>query len=128
MFDRRISRIVTGSSLCVIREIAARPAPMDNGLKRIEGTAAMRVLPNNFGWNPIETAPLDEDVSLEVTDRQGSRYRLPYRCSSPRPAGSARAKERRSDAGEVEAAPCRAMEAMTSRPSPRARQDPRRES
>jgi hypothetical protein len=36
----------------------------------------MRVLENNYGWNPIETAPLDEDVSLEVTDGQGARYRL----------------------------------------------------
>jgi chromate transporter len=34
----------------------------------------------------------------------------------------------RSHAGEVEAAPRRALEAMTSRRSPRARQDPRRES
>jgi hypothetical protein len=40
----------------------------------------MRVLENNFGWNPIETAPLDEDVGLEVTDGLGARYRLPYRC------------------------------------------------
>jgi hypothetical protein len=42
---------------------------MDNGAKRIEGTAAIRVLPMTFGWNPI--APSDEDVSLEVTDGQG---------------------------------------------------------
>jgi hypothetical protein len=35
----------------------------------------MRALENNFGWNPIETAPLDEDVSLEVTDGLGARYR-----------------------------------------------------
>lgn len=27
----------------------------------------------------MESAPLNEDVSLEVTDGQGSRYRLPYR-------------------------------------------------
>jgi hypothetical protein len=40
----------------------------------------MRVLENNYGWNPIETAPLDEDVTLEVTDGPGARYRLPYRC------------------------------------------------
>ena len=39
----------------------------------------MRVLENNFGWNPIETAPLDEDITLEVSDGQGSRYRIPYR-------------------------------------------------
>jgi hypothetical protein len=40
----------------------------------------MRVLENNYGWNPMESTPSDEDVSLEVTDRQGSRYRLPYPC------------------------------------------------
>jgi hypothetical protein len=32
----------------------------------------MRVLENNYGWNPIEIAPLDEDVSLEVTDGRGT--------------------------------------------------------
>jgi hypothetical protein len=37
-----------------------------------EGTAAMRVLENNYGWNPIETAPLDKDVTLEVTDGRGT--------------------------------------------------------
>jgi hypothetical protein len=37
----------------------------------------MRVLENNFGWNPIETAPLDEDVTLEVADGRGGPYRLP---------------------------------------------------
>jgi hypothetical protein len=40
----------------------------------------MRVLENTYGWNPIETAPLDEDVALEVTDGLGARYQLPYRC------------------------------------------------
>jgi hypothetical protein len=40
----------------------------------------MRVIENNYGSDPIETAPLDEDVTLEVTDGRGSRYRLPYRC------------------------------------------------
>jgi hypothetical protein len=40
----------------------------------------MRVLENNFGWNPIETAPLDEDVTLEVTDGRGGPYRLPNPC------------------------------------------------
>jgi hypothetical protein len=40
----------------------------------------MRVLESNYGWNPIETAPLDEDVTLEVTDGRGAPYRLPYRC------------------------------------------------
>jgi hypothetical protein len=32
----------------------------------------MRVLENNYGWNPIETAPLDKDVTLEVTDGRGA--------------------------------------------------------
>jgi hypothetical protein len=40
----------------------------------------MRVLENNYGWNPIETAPLDKDVTLEVTDGRGARYRLPNPC------------------------------------------------
>jgi hypothetical protein len=40
----------------------------------------MRVLESSYGWNPIESAPLDVDVSLEVTDGQGSPYRLPYPC------------------------------------------------
>jgi hypothetical protein len=54
---------------------------VDNGRhENSKGLRQMRVLENNFGWNPIETAPLDEDVSLEVTDGQGSRYRLPYQC------------------------------------------------
>jgi hypothetical protein len=54
---------------------------VDNGRHEdLKGRRQMRVLENNYGWNPIETAPLDEDVSLEVTDGQGARYRLPYRC------------------------------------------------
>jgi hypothetical protein len=40
----------------------------------------MRVLENNFGWLPIDSAPFDEDVTLEVTDGRGTPYRLPYRC------------------------------------------------
>jgi hypothetical protein len=54
---------------------------MDNGRPQgFEGAAAMRVLENNYGWNPIETAPLEEDVSLEVTDGRGAPYRLPNPC------------------------------------------------
>jgi hypothetical protein len=34
----------------------------------------MRVLESNSGRNPIETAPLDEDVTLEVTDGRGAPY------------------------------------------------------
>ena len=56
----------------------------------------MRVLENNFGWNPIETAPLDEDVSLEVAD--GRRYGTGSLTDAdlPRQAGSVRARARRS--------------------------------
>jgi hypothetical protein len=25
----------------------------------------------NYGWNPIESAPFDEDIALEVTDGRG---------------------------------------------------------
>jgi hypothetical protein len=84
---------------------------MDNGAKRIEGVATTRVLPNTFGWNPIETAPLDEEVSLEVTDGQGARYRLPYRCrltasgwissSKGTPLAVTPAKWKRASAGRV---------------------------
>jgi hypothetical protein len=40
----------------------------------------MRVLENNYGWNPVETAPLEKDVTLEVTDGRGTPYRLPNPC------------------------------------------------
>jgi hypothetical protein len=40
----------------------------------------MRVFENNYGWLPIDSAPFDEDVTLEVTDGRGTPYRLPYRC------------------------------------------------
>jgi hypothetical protein len=50
---------------------------MDNGRHEdLKGQRQMRVLENNYGWNPIETAPLDEDVSLEVADGRGARYRI----------------------------------------------------
>jgi hypothetical protein len=52
---------------------------MDNGRHEdSKGAAAMRVFENN--WNPIETAPLDKDVTLEVTDGRGAPYRLPNPC------------------------------------------------
>jgi hypothetical protein len=43
--------------------------------------------------HPIETAPLDEDVSLEVTDGRGGRYRLPYRCRLTAPGWVSSTKE-----------------------------------
>jgi hypothetical protein len=33
-----------------------------------------------FGFNPIESAPRDEDVALLVTDGRGDPYRLLYPC------------------------------------------------
>jgi hypothetical protein len=40
----------------------------------------MRVPQENYGWNPIESAPFDEDVTLQVTDGRGGPYRLPNPC------------------------------------------------
>jgi hypothetical protein len=34
----------------------------------------------NYGWNPIETAPLDEDIALQVTDGRGGPYTLQWPC------------------------------------------------
>jgi hypothetical protein len=36
----------------------------------------MRVPLENYGWNPIESAPLDEDLTLQVTDGRGEPYTL----------------------------------------------------
>ena len=36
----------------------------------------MRVPSENYGWNPIESAPLDEDLTLQVTDGRGKSYTL----------------------------------------------------
>jgi hypothetical protein len=32
----------------------------------------------NYGWNPIESAPLDEDIALQVTDGRGAPYTLQH--------------------------------------------------
>jgi hypothetical protein len=40
----------------------------------------MRVPQENYGWNPIESAPFDEDVTLQVIDDRGGPYRLPNPC------------------------------------------------
>jgi hypothetical protein len=34
----------------------------------------------NYGWNPIETAPFDEDIALRVTDGRGGPYTLHWPC------------------------------------------------
>jgi hypothetical protein len=39
-----------------------------------------RALEDNYGCAPIETAPFDEDVTVQVTDGQGAPYRLPSPC------------------------------------------------
>jgi hypothetical protein len=40
----------------------------------------MRVPQENYGWNLIESAPFDEDVTLQVTDGRGGPYRLLHPC------------------------------------------------
>jgi hypothetical protein len=40
----------------------------------------MRVVADGFDWQPIDTAPFDEDVTLLVTDGRGDPYRIPYPC------------------------------------------------
>jgi hypothetical protein len=34
----------------------------------------------NYGWNPIESAPFDEDIALQVTDGRGAPYTLQWPC------------------------------------------------
>jgi hypothetical protein len=36
--------------------------------------------PRDDGWNPIESAPLDEDIALQVTDGRGAPYTLQWPC------------------------------------------------
>jgi hypothetical protein len=40
------------------------------------GKSSMRPPQVDYGWNPIETAPLDEDIALQVTDGRGGPYTL----------------------------------------------------
>jgi hypothetical protein len=40
----------------------------------------MRTPQVNYGWNPIESAPLDEDIALRVTDGRGGPYTLRWPC------------------------------------------------
>jgi hypothetical protein len=41
---------------------------------------AMRPPRVTYDWNPIESAPLDEDVGLQVTDGRGAPYTLRWPC------------------------------------------------
>jgi hypothetical protein len=34
----------------------------------------------NYGWNPIESAPFDKDIALQVTDGRGAPYTLQWPC------------------------------------------------
>jgi hypothetical protein len=72
---------------------------------------------NDYVWNPIDSAPFDEDVNLEVTDGRGAPYCI--RLGEFEQGNTAR-----SHSGEVEAVPCPARETMTaaSRRPGRARQ------
>jgi hypothetical protein len=36
--------------------------------------------PRDHSWNPIESAPLDEDIALHVTDGRGAPYTLQWPC------------------------------------------------
>jgi hypothetical protein len=36
--------------------------------------------PPEDGWYPIESAPFDEDVTLQVTDGRGSPYTIKWPC------------------------------------------------
>jgi len=47
------------------------------------------------GWRLIDTAPLDTDVTLLVTDGGGEPYRNPHPCKRTARAGCPLAKERR---------------------------------
>jgi len=40
------------------------------------------------GWISVDTAPLNEDVKLLVTDGQGGPYVLPHPCRRTESAGS----------------------------------------
>jgi hypothetical protein len=51
--------------------------PGDGATSRSAGNA---VAPVNYGWRPIETAPLDEDIALQVTDGRGGPYNPRWPC------------------------------------------------
>jgi hypothetical protein len=40
----------------------------------------MWVQEDNYGWQPIDNAPFDVDVTLQVTDGQRGPYILPNPC------------------------------------------------
>jgi hypothetical protein len=44
------------------------------------GALVMRPPQVNYGWNPIETAPFDEEIALQVTDGRGGPYMLHWPC------------------------------------------------
>jgi hypothetical protein len=47
----------------------------------------MRLIQNTAGWLSIDSAPLDKDVALLVTDGPSEPYplKLPSRLTAPRP-------------------------------------------
>jgi hypothetical protein len=63
------------------RRPSAKPNPSDNGSIVLIGNSGMRPprVPND-SWYPIESAPLDEDVVVEVTDGRGAPYPLRWPC------------------------------------------------
>jgi hypothetical protein len=51
--------------------------------------------PRDYGWNPIENAPLDENIALQVTDGRGAPYALQWPCRRTATGGSIRGREHR---------------------------------
>jgi hypothetical protein len=43
---------------------------------KLIGERCMRATPEGYGWKSLESAPVDEDVSLQVTDGHGKPYIL----------------------------------------------------
>jgi hypothetical protein len=48
-----------------------------------------RFNPTGFGWEPIDTAPIDKDVTVLVTDGV-SEHRIPYPCRLTTASGAER--------------------------------------
>jgi hypothetical protein len=66
------------------------------------GGRAMRLPLENYSWKPIESAPLDEDFTLQVTDGHGKPYIL-VNASRGRLGEFGQGNATDGHAGEVEA-------------------------
>ena len=61
----------SGPSRDWIKDKNPNEQPRNDATSR--GALVMRS-PRDYGWNPIESAPLDEDIALQVTDGRGAVY------------------------------------------------------